>query len=36
MAIQLILMTSIRGETDGLAYFSREDIFQKMPSQHFE
>ena len=30
MAIQLILMTSIRGETDD------EDIFQKMPSQHFE
>lgn len=36
MAIQLILMTSIRGETDVLAYFSCEDIFQKMPSQHFE
>lgn len=36
MAIQLILMMSIRGETDVLAYFSREDIFQKMPSQHFE
>ena len=36
MAIQLILMTSIRGKTDVLAYFSREDIFQKMPSQHFE
>ena len=36
MATQLILMTSIRGETDVLAYFSREDIFQKMPSQHFE
>ena len=36
MAIQPILVTAIRGETDVLAYFSREDIFQKMPSQHFE
>ena len=36
MAIQPILVTAIRGETDVLAYFSCEDIFQKMPSQHFE
>ena len=36
MAIQPILVTATRGETDVLAYFSREDIFQKIPSQHFE
>ena len=29
MAIQPILVTSIRGETDVLAYFSREDIFRR-------